>query len=83
MGSREIAHAKVPVPPLKKPGGEVVTIAGGGFIGSVERVTVKLDASKVRIPTGRATTGSSAGVFHSYQRIRVSVRNPVTTISVR
>lgn len=83
VGSREIDRTEIRVPPLKKPGGGVITIVGGSYIGSSERVTVRLDASKVRVPTGRAATGGTAGVFHSYQRIRVSVRNPVTTISGR
>ena len=30
-GSREIDRAKIAIPPLKRPGGEVITIAGGGL----------------------------------------------------
>lgn len=108
VGSREIARAKIVVPPLKKPGGETRPIAGGmlagtrrridtavsvppltrpqgeasraagaRFAGSVERVTVRLDSGGVQRPTGMAPAGVSTGVYHSYQRVRVSVGNPV------
>lgn len=76
-------NTSLTVPELARPGGEASRGAATAHIGSVERATVKLDANGVRVPTGRVATGSAAGVFHSYQRIRVSVRNPAITISGR
>lgn len=81
VGSRTTDRANIPVPPLKKPGGEFITVAGGGLVGSIERVKVKLNANRVKVPTGRAATGGAAGMFHSYQRVRVSI--PAITISGR
>ncbi len=76
-------NTAVPVPELAQHGGTANRAAATGFVGSVGKVTVKVNAGKIEVPTGRAATGGTAGMFHSYQRIRVSVRNPVTIISGR
>lgn len=83
IGSREADRVEISVPPLVRPGCGVRVIAGTGFTGSVQRVTVRLNADKIRAPSGRAAAGGTAGVFHSYQRLRVSVGNPAITISGR
>ena len=76
-------NTTVPVPELAQPGGTANRAAATGFVGSVGKITVKVNAGKIEVPTGRAATGGAAGVFHSYQRVRVSVRNPAITISGR
>ena len=48
VGSREIDRAEIRVPPLKKPGGEVITIAGGGLIGSRSEGHVEIHVPRDR-----------------------------------
>lgn len=61
-GSREIDRAEIRVPPLKKPGGEVVTIAGGGFIGSRSEGRVAINPPPLQKPGGK-TIVSAVGLF--------------------
>ena len=82
-GYRQRVDGAVDVPPLTRPQGAARRAVSTGYIGSIERATVKLDTRRVKVPTGRATTAGAAGVFHSYQRIRVSIGNPAITISGR
>lgn len=79
-GSRSAGRASVRVPPLARPQGAAGRTVSTGCIGCIERVTVKLDARRVKVPTGRAATGGAAGMVHSYQRVRVSVGSPVITM---
>ena len=82
-GSRSAGRASVRVPPLARPQGAARRAVSTGCIGCIERVTVKLEARRVKVPTGRAATGGAAGMVHSYQRVRVSIGNPAITISGR
>lgn len=66
-------NAAVDVPELERPKAAASRAAATGFIGSVERVAVRLDAGRVKPPTGRAATAGAAGMFHSYQRIGVTI----------
>lgn len=75
--------APMDVPELARPRAAANRATATGFIGSVERVTVTVKTSKVKVSTGRAATGGAAGMFHSYQRIRVSIGSPATIISGR
>ena len=79
-GSRSAGRASVRVPPLARPQGAARRAVSTGCIGCIERVTVKLEARRVKVPTGRAATGGAAGMVHSYQRVRVSVGSPVITM---
>lgn len=79
MGSWQRIEAAAAAPQLTRPQGTGTRAAAAGFAGSVERDTVKINASKARAPVGQGGTGCTAGVFHSYQSIRVSIRNPATT----
>lgn len=76
VGSREIDRAIIPAPPLKKPGGEVITIAGGAFVGSRSEGHVEIKAPPLTRPGGK-TVISAAGFFTgSYGRDSASVRVP-------
>lgn len=76
VGSREIDHAIIPVPPLKKPGGEVITIAGGGLVGSRSEGRVTIRVPPLVRPAGK-TVLSAAGFFTGgYSRDSASVRVP-------
>ena len=79
-GSRSAGRASVRVPPLARPQGAARRAVSTGCIGCIERVTVKLDARRVKVPTGKAAAAGAAGVFHSYQRMTVYIP---TTISGR
>ena len=61
-GSREIDRAKITVPPLKRPGGEVITIAGGAFIGSRSEDRVAINTPPLQKPGGK-TIVSAVGLF--------------------
>lgn len=61
-GSREIDRAKITVPPLKRPGGEVITIAGGAFIGSRSEDRVAINPPPLQKPGGK-TIVSAVGLF--------------------
>ena len=61
-GSREIDRAKITVPPLKRPGGEVITIAGGAFIGSRNEDRVAINPPPLQKPGGK-TIVSAVGLF--------------------
>ena len=61
-GSREIDRAEIRVPPLKKPGGEVITIVGGGFIGSRSEGRVAINTPPLQKPGGK-TIVSAVGLF--------------------
>ena len=79
-GYRQRVDGAVDVPPLTRPQGAARRAVSTGYIGSIERATVKLDTRRVKVPTGRAATAGAAGVFHSYQRMTVYIP---TTISGR
>lgn len=55
VGSREVEQAVIPVPPLKRPGGEVITIAGGGFIGSRSESHTEIKVPPLKRPGGEVT----------------------------
>ena len=61
-GSREIDREKITVPPLKRPGGEVITIAGGAFIGSRSEDRVAINPPPLQKPGGK-TIVSAVGLF--------------------
>lgn len=79
-GSWRRIDARANAPEPKKPKGAAERAAAVCYLGTTERATVRLRPGGIRNPTGRAATGGSAGVYHSYQRIRVSVGNPAITI---
>ena len=75
-GSREIARAKIIVPPLKKPGGEVITVAGGGFVGSYSRDHREIKIPPLQRPGGETIT-TAGGVFTgSYSRDHAAIKVP-------
>lgn len=76
VGSQETGRVFIPAPPLKRPGGAVLTIAGGGFVGSRSE-----DHAAIRIPPlqrpGGKTIISAAGFFTgSYSRDHAAVTIP-------
>lgn len=76
VGSREIDRAKIIVPPLKRPGGEVITIAGGGLVGSRSEGRVEINVPPLQRP-GRKTAVVVGGVFTgSYSRDHAGIRVP-------
>ena len=76
VGSREIDRAEIRVPPLKKPGGEVITIAGGGLIGSRSEGHVEIHVPRLQRPGGK-TVVSAVGIFTgSYSRDHTAIIIP-------
>ncbi len=76
VGSQETGRVFVPVPPLKKPGGAVLTIAGGGFVGSRSEDHAAIRIPPLQRPSGK-TIISAAGFFTgSYSRDHAAVTIP-------
>lgn len=76
VGSREIDRAEIRVPPLKKPGGEVITIAGGGLVGSRSEGHVEIHVPRLQRPGGK-TVVSAVGIFTgSYSRDHTAIIIP-------
>ena len=71
VGSREIARAKIPVPPLKKPGGGVTLSMGGAFAGSRQRIATAAIVPPLVRPQGAASRAVSCGVIGSTERATV------------
>lgn len=74
VGSREIARAKIVVPPLKKPGGEVITIAGGGFVGSYSRDHREIKIPPLQRPGGETITTAGGAFTGSYSRDHAAIK---------
>ena len=74
---RRDLRTRIEPPTPAKPLGSAERAAAPCFIGSVEHITVKV-RPRLMTPTGSASRGSAASLFHSYQRIWVSVGSPNT-----
>lgn len=73
-GMRQHVGATVAVPRLEKPQGAARTAARAGFYGSCERVSVTVRTrGGASVPTGTGDSACSAGTFHTYQRMGVSI----------
>lgn len=73
-GIRQRVGANVTAPPLEKPQGAAQTAARVGYFGSCERASVTVDVrGGANVPTGKGACACSAGAFHTYQRIGVSI----------
>lgn len=73
-GMRQHVGATVAVPRLEKPQGAARTAARAGFYGSCERVSVTVHTrGGASVPTGTGDSACSAGTFHTYQRMGVSI----------
>ena len=75
-GSREIDRAEIRVPPLKKPGGEVITIAGGGLVGSRSEGHVTIHIPPLQRPGGKTVTIAGGLFTGSYSRDHAAIRVP-------
>lgn len=71
VGSREVNRAEIPVPPLKKPGGEFTAIAGGGFVGSRSESRVAIRVPPLTRPQGTAERAAATGLIGSVERVTV------------
>lgn len=71
VGSREINRTEIPVPPLKKPGGEVITIAGGGLIGTRSESRVAISVPPLQRPGGKTAVSAGTGFVGSVERVTV------------
>ena len=76
VGSREIDRAEIRVPPLKKPGGEVITIAGGGLVGSRSEGHVTIHIPPLQRPGGKTVTIAGGLFTGSYSRDHAAIRVP-------
>ncbi len=75
LGMYRSIEATLKVPDLARPQGNAEIATGAACLGARQRFSVRLDTrGAVRPPTGRATTGCAAGVFHTYQRIKREVK---------
>lgn len=73
-GMRQHVGATVAAPRLEKPQGAARTAAQAGFYGSCERVSVTVRTrGGASVPTGTGDSACSAGTFHTYQRMGVSI----------
>lgn len=73
-GMRQHVGATVAVPRLEKPQGVARTAARAGFYGSCEQVSVTVRTrGSAGVPTGTGDSTCSAGTFHTYQRVGVSI----------
>ena len=67
-GSREIDRAKIAIPPLKRPGGEVITIAGGGLTGSRSEGHITIHIPTLQKPGGSAGVSTGGALRGMYRR---------------
>lgn len=75
-GSREIDRAKIAVPPLKRPGGEVITIAGGGLTGSRSEGHITIHIPTLQKPGGSAGVSTGGALRGMYRKINAAVDVP-------
>ena len=74
-GSMEKDTATVIPPPLAKPEGRAAVVVRAGCIGACQRFTAHITTRGTgEVPTGKAATGGTAGVLHTYQRITREVK---------
>ena len=75
-GSREIDRAKIAIPPLKRPGGEVITIAGGGLTGSRSEGHITIHIPTLQKPGGSAGVSTGGALRGMYRKINAAVDVP-------
>lgn len=76
VGSRTTDRAEIPVPPLKRPGGEFITIAGGGLVGSWRKGSAAIQVPPLQRPGGKVIT-LAGGLFTGSRRLdRAEVKIP-------
>lgn len=75
-GSREIDRAKIAVPPLKRPGGEVITIAGGGLTGSRSEGHITIHIPTLQKQGGSAGVSTGGALRGMYRKINAAVDVP-------
>ena len=76
VGSREIDRATIPVPPLKRPGGEVITIAGGGLVGTYSRDRRTIKVPPLEKPGGKTVLTTGGAFTGSYSRDHATIKVP-------
>ena len=76
VGSREVERAAIPVPPLKRPGGEVITIAGGGFIGSRSESHAAIQVPPLKRPGGEVVILAGGKFVGSWSKDHATVQVP-------
>ena len=75
-GSREIDRARIDIPPLKRPGGEVITIAGGGLTGSRSEGHITIHIPTLQKPGGSAAVSTGGALRGMYRKINTAVDVP-------
>ena len=75
LGIHRRIDAAIKTSELTRPRGTAETGTNAGFLGSYRKFSIPVSTrGAVMVPTGRAVAGSTSGVFHTYQRIRVSIQ---------
>lgn len=73
-GSRREERVAIAPPRLEKPGGGALARVYGALSGTYRRADAVARVPELTRPGVQGSAGCSAGTFHTYQRVRVSVR---------
>lgn len=78
VGSQQTDRATIAIPVhlLKRPGGETVTIAGGGLVGTWSQDRAAIKVPPLKRPGGRTTPTTGGGFTGSWQRIDARASAP-------